>query len=183
MAIKIENRSSIAVKELEAQLQNAADVIPVEHWRGFSRIVVVDRIENARLSKEQTEGLPVLYHPKMPGVASAYGEIALAVLVPDNLSWWKRRMAKAQLKAMLAQSVISIAAQHYIVTLQSRMKKKGPGVEKALREYVERYFVVWRDRQSGLRARLFRPLVPYLEKWQKSARRYQVEQARKKAAG
>ena len=183
MAIKIENRSSIAVKDLESQIQSAADVVPVEHWRNFSRIVVVDRIENPRLTKEQTANLPVLYHPKMPGAGSAFGEIALAVLLPADATWWRRRMAKAQLKAMIAQSVISIAAQHYIVTLQSRMKKKGPGVEKALREYVERYFVVWRDRQSGLRARLFRPLVPYLEKWQKSARRYQMEKARKKAAG
>jgi hypothetical protein len=83
---------------------------------------------------------------------------------------------------MLAQAVLSLAAQHYIVTVSSR-KKKGGGVERAAREYVERYFAVWRDRQGGFRAKLFRPLIPYLERWQKSARKYAAEQARKKAAG
>lgn len=183
MAIKIENKASIPVKELEEQILRATEVVPVEHWRGFSRIVVVDRIDDPRLPKEQTANLPVLYHPRMPGAASAFGEIALAVLLPADVSWWKRLMAKAQVRAMIAQSVISLAAQHYIVTLQSRMKKKGPGIEKALREYVERYFAVWRDRQTGLRAKLFRPLAPYLERWQKSAKKYYAEQARKKAAG
>lgn len=183
MAIKVENRSSIPVADIEGQIAAAFDCVPVEHLRGFGRVLVVDRVEDPRLPKAQAEGLPVLYHPRMPGSASAFGEIALAVLLPADAPWWKRRMARAQLRAMIAQSVISLAAQHYIITLQTRMKKKGPGVERALREYVERYFVVWRDRQTGLRARLFRPLVPYLERWQKSARRYQAEQARKKAAG
>jgi hypothetical protein len=183
MAMKIENRSTIPVPHLDAQIQEAADAVPVEHWRGFTRIVLVDRIENARLPSAQTEKLPVLYHPRMPGMASAFGEIALGVLLPSDLPWYKRRLARAQLRAMLAQSVISLAAQHYLVTLQSRMKKKGPGLERALREYVEKYFTVWRDNQTGWRARLFRPLVPYLERWQKSAKKYAAEQARQKAAG
>jgi hypothetical protein len=181
MAIKVENHASIPVKELETQVQQALDCVPVEHLRGFSRIVFVDRIENPRLERSLTENLPVLYHPRMPGAASAFGEVALAVLQPQDVSWLKRTAARSQARAIIAQSVLSLAAQHYLLTVSSR-KKKGPEVERAMREYVKKYFVVWRDRQTGWRARLFRPLVPYLERWQKSAAKYAAEQARKKAA-
>lgn len=181
MAIKVEHQSSIEVKDLEAHVQAAIECVPVEHLRGFSKIRFVDRIEDSRLPQDLLKGLPALYRPKQPGAASAFGDIALLVLQPQNLNWIKRLAAKAQLKALITQSVMSLVAQHYLVTVSSK-KKKGPEIERAVREYVERYFKVWRDRQSGWRARLFRPLVPYLEKWQKSARKYQLEQARKKAA-
>lgn len=180
MAIKVEHQSSIEVKDLESQVQAAIECLPIEHLRGFSRIRFVDRIEDSRLPQDLLKGLPALYRPKQPGHASAFGDVALMVLQPQDLNWFKRLAAKAQLKALIAQSVMSLVAQHYLVTVSSK-KKKGPEIERAVREYVERYFKVWRGRQSGWRARLFRPLVPYLEKWQKSARKYQLEQARKKA--
>lgn len=182
MAIKVENHSSVPVKDLEGQVQRAVECVPVEHLRGFSRFVFVDKIEDPRLDKSLTETLPLLYHPKMPGNASAFGEVALPILQQRDQSWLKRMAAKAQFKAQIAQCVLAILAQHYLVTLSSR-KKKGGGIERAAREYVEKYFVVWRDRQSGIRAKLFKPLIPYLERWQKSARKYYAEQARKKAAG
>ena len=181
MPIKVENRSTVAVKDLEQQINEAFDILPAEHRRGFGRIVVVDRIEDSRLTKEQTENLPLLYRPKMPGLATAFGEIAMGVLRPSEGSFLKRIAAKSQGKALVAQSVISLVAQHYYFTLSSR-KKKGPEIERAVREYVEKYFKVWRDRQGGLRAKIFKPLVPYLERWQKSARKYQIEQAHKKRA-
>jgi hypothetical protein len=181
MPIKVENRSNVPVKDLEQQINEAFDILPAEHRRGFGRIVVVDRIEDPRLTKEQTENLPLLYRPKMPGLATAFGEIAMGVLRPSDASLLKRIAAKSQGKALIAQSVISLVAQHYYFTLSSR-KKKGPEIERAVREYVEKYFKVWRDRQGGLRARIFKPLIPYLERWQKSARKYQIEQAHKKRA-
>jgi hypothetical protein len=182
MAIKVENLSTIAVKNLDEQVQRVVECVPVEHMRGLARVVFVDRIADPRLDAKLTAQLPVLYHPRMPGTPSAFGEIALAILFPPDASAFKRLLARAQSRAMLAQAVLSLAAQHYIVTVSSR-KKKGGGVERAAREYVERYFAVWRDRQGGFRAKLFRPLIPYLERWQKSARKYAAEQARKKAAG
>lgn len=182
MAIKVENQASVQVpvKNLDDQVQGVVDCVPVEHLRGLGRIVFVDRISDPRLDKSLTESLPVLYRPRLPGQASASGEIAVAILFPPDASWFKRWMARNQAKAMIAQAVLSLAAQHYLVTLSSR-KKKGGGIERAAREYIEKYFKIWRERQSGLRAKLFKPLVPYLERWQKSARKYQAEQARKKA--
>lgn len=182
MAIKVENQSAVAVTDLEGQVQRVVDCVPVEHLRGFTRVVFVDRISDPRLENSLTDTLPLLYHPRMPGVPSAFGEVALAILKQEDQSWLKRMAARAQFKAQIAQCVLALLAQHYLVTVSSR-KKKGGGIERAAREYVEKYFVVWRDRQSGLRARLFRPLLPYLERWQKSARKYYAEQARKKAAG
>ncbi len=182
MAIKIENRATVQVKELDAQVQAVLDCVPVEHLRGFGRIDVVDRIVEPRLDPKLVENLPVLYRPKVPGMASASGEIALAILFPPDQSFFKRLASRAQQKAILTQSVLSIVAQHYLLTLKSG-KKKGPGVERAVRDYVQKYFNVWRDRQTGIRAKLFRPLIPYLERWQKSARKYAADQARKKAAG
>jgi hypothetical protein len=180
MPIKVENLSSIQVKELEEQIHRVLDCVPVEHLRGFGRVVVVDRIEDPRLPKDQTEKLPLLYHPRMPGTATAFGEIALPVLLPQE-KFWKKLIAKAQLKATLAQAVLMLAAQHHLLTLTSR-KKKGGGVERSVREYVEKYFDVWRGRQTGWRARLFKPLLPYFERWQKSVRRRMAEEARRKAA-
>jgi len=182
MAIKVENTATIPVKALEEQVQRAISCVPVEHLRGFSRVVFVDKITDPRVAKDLADKLPALYHPRVPGTPSAYGEIALAILLPSNVSWLKKLAAKAQTKALIAQTVLTLLAQHYLVTVSSR-KKKGPGIEKAAREYVEKYFKIWRDSQGGIRAKLFKPLVPYLEKWQKTARKYYAEQARKKAAG
>jgi hypoxanthine phosphoribosyltransferase len=180
MPMKVENRASVTVKDLEAQIQNAVECLPAEHLRGFNRILVVDTIRDSRLTIEQTQNLPALYHPRMPGTPAAYGEIALAILLPKT-TFLKRVAARAQFRASLAVAVFSLAAQHYLITISSR-KKKGGGIERVAREYVDRYFKIWRDRQGGLRARLFRPLIPYLERWQKSVRRRYAEEARKRAA-
>ncbi len=181
MTIKVENQATVPVKDLEGQVQRVIECLPVEHLRGFSRVVFVDRISDPRIDKAMAETLPLLYHPRMPGTTSAFGEVALVVLQQKDASFLKRLAARAQAKAQIAQCVLALVAQHYLVTVSSR-KKKGGGIERAAREYVEKYFVVWRDRQAGFRAKLFRPLVPYLEKWQKAARKHYAEQARKKAA-
>jgi hypothetical protein len=181
MAIKVENHATVSVKQLEEHVQRVVECVPIEHLRGFSRVVFVDRIDDPRLDKSLTETLPLLYHPKLPGTTSAFGEIALASLKQRDASFLKRLAARAQMRAQITQCVLALLAQHYLITVSSR-KKKGGGMERAAREYVEKYAKVWRDRQGGFRAKLFRPLIPYLERWQKSARKYYAEQARKKAA-
>lgn len=182
MAIKVENTATVEIKDVEAQIQKAVECLPIEHLRGFGKIRVVDRIEDARLPQDQLAKLPVLYRPRLSGASQASGEIALAILLPSDVSFWKRRLAKAQIKPMIAQSVFSIAAQHHIITVSNRKMKDQASVERSVREYVEKYFKIWRERQGGLRAKLFKPLVPYLERWQKSVRKYYAEQARKKAS-
>jgi hypothetical protein len=178
MPVKIENHATVRVPGLEEQIEKALDCVPVEHLRGFGRVRVVDRIEDPRLPKAQTDQLPILYHPRIPGTPAAFGEIALAVVFPAE-SFLKRLVRRANRKPIVAELALTLAAQHYLFTLTSR-KKRGGEIERAARDYVQRYFKVWRDRQGGLRARLFRPLVPLIERWQKSVRR---SQARRKAAG
>jgi hypothetical protein len=179
MAIKVENRSSLELPKVEEFVDRAVACLPAEHLRGLGRIVLVDRIEDPRLPRGGAESLPALYRPRVPGASSASGEIALPVLFPQKVNAFKRWAARSQAPARIAQAVFSLPAQHYIVTIASR-KLKSKNLERNVLEYVERYFKVWRDRQTGWRARLFRPLVPYFERWQKSLQRYQREQARKK---
>jgi hypothetical protein len=182
MPIKVDNRSSKTLKTVEEQVQQVVDCIPVEHLRGFSKIVLVDRIDSPFLEKEQLAGLPALYHPRVPGSPQAFGEIALDVILPTK-PLHKKFIARAQLKAVIAQLVLSLVAQHYYLTVSSQ-KKKAATAERAVQSYVEKYFTVWRGKQTGWRVRLFKPLMPYLERWQKSlARRYKQEQKKKAAAG
>lgn len=177
MPIKVENRSSIAVKNLEEQIERVFACVPVEHVRGFGRVVVVDKIEDPRLPVEQTEKLPVLYRPKSPGQSTASGELALGVLFPADANFFKKFLAKAQLKQVIAQLVLTLVAQHYLITIASK-RKRGGEIERAARDYVEKYFRVWRDQNAGRRARLFKPFVPYLEKLQRSVRKAEAERRR-----
>jgi hypothetical protein len=178
MPVKIENQSTIRVADIETQIEKALECVPVEHLRGFGRVRILDRIDDPRLPKAQTEQLPILYHPRIPGTPSAFGEIALAVVFPTE-SVLKRIVRRANRKPIIAELALTLVAQHYLFTLTSR-KKRGGEIERAARDYVQKYFKIWRERQGGLRARLFRPLVPLVERWQKSLRR---AESRRKAAG
>src|SRR4029079_555087 len=133
MPIKVEDRSSIKIPKIEEQINLVIDCVPVEHLRGFTRIVLVDTIEDAPLPREQTEKLPALYRPKTPGMSSAFGEIAVSILVP-KANPLKRLGARAQLRAIVAQRVLTLVAQHYLITLKSG-KKRGGEIERAAREY------------------------------------------------
>ena len=79
MAIKVEHHASVAIKNLDDQVQRVVECVPVEHLRGLGRVVFVDRIEDQRIDAKLAATLPVLYHPRMPGTPSAFGEIALAI--------------------------------------------------------------------------------------------------------
>ena len=180
MPIKIENRSSNPSLQLEEFINAAVECVPTEHIRGLGRIVLVDTIDDPRLPKEQAGKLPAIYFPKVPGSPVAYGEIALGVLMPEA-SFLKRFLAKSQLKANVVQCTLLIVAQHHHLTIAGR-RKGATGIERSVREYVEKFFKVWRDRQQGLRARLARPLIPYLERWQKAAQKRYADDARRKRA-
>src|SRR5262249_2143274 len=83
---KVENQATIAVKNLDDEVQRVVECVPVEHMRGLGRIVFVDRIEDPRLDAKLAATLPVLYHPRMPGTPTAFGEIALPILFPPRPS-------------------------------------------------------------------------------------------------
>jgi hypothetical protein len=176
MNVKIEVHSSRAIKDLDRRVERVLEVVPQEHLRGLSKIVVVDTINEPRLSAAQRSTLPALYHPKMGG-QSAWAEVSLGVLVPKE-KFPKRLLTKLALKSNLAQVVLSLVAQHYQLTLSKGVKKTQ--LEPAIKSYVERHFEKWREREGGLRVRLLKPFKPQLDRFAKKlARKYKEELAKK----
>ena len=121
MNVKIEVHSDKAIKDLDRKVEKVLEVVPQEHLRGLSKIVVVDTINEPRLSATQRATLPALYHPKMAG-QSAWAEISLSVLAPKE-KFPKRLLTRLALKSNLAQVVLSLIAQHYQLTLSKGLKK------------------------------------------------------------
>ena len=176
MNVKVETLSGNNTKDLDRNIERVLEVVPQEHLRGFSKIVLVDTIMEPRLSAAQRSTLPALYHPKMGG-QSAWAEVSMSVLSPKE-KFPKRLLTKLALKSNLAQVVLSLVAQHYQLTLSKGVKKTL--LEPAIKSYVERHFEKWRERQGGLRVRLLRPFKPQLDKLAKRlAKRYKAELAKK----
>ena len=179
MPIKIENKATIAPpKQTERVIQGALETVPREHLRGLARVVLVDRILPDSRFQIPTRDLPGLYHPRI-GSEQPWCEVALGVLLPQD-GFFKRLAARLNYKANLAGVVFSLQAQHYHLTLSHGIKKHQ--YEGAIRSYMEKYHQVWREQQGGFRARLFKPLRPYLDRWARKLRaRYEQEQKRKSA--
>lgn len=176
MNVRIEVLSSQLIKGLDKKVEKVLEVVPQEHLRGFSKIVVVDTITEPRLSATQRATLPGLYHPKMAG-QSAWAEISLSVLAPKE-KFPKRLLTKLALNSNLAQVVLSLIAQHYQLTLSKGIKKNL--LEPAIKSYVERHFDRWREKQGGLRVRLLKPFKPQLDRFaRKLAKKYKSELAKK----
>jgi hypothetical protein len=176
--VKLETQTSIPVKNLQQQAEKILDIIPAEHLRGLSKIMFVDLITEPRIPASQRATLPALYHPKMPG-ALAWGEVAVSVLKPKE-KLLKRLVSRMAFKSNLAQVLLSIAAQHYHMTLSKGIKKNQ--LEPACRQYIEKYFEVWREKQGGLRVKLLKPFKPSLDRMAKKlAKKYQKELEKTKA--
>jgi hypothetical protein len=176
MSVRIEVLSNTPIKDLNRKVENILDVVPQEHLRGLSKIVLVDTIKEPRLSALQRASLPALYHPKMAG-QSAWAEVSLSVLAPKE-KFPKRLLTKLALKSNLAQVVLSLVAQHYQLTLSKGVKKTL--LEPAIKSYVERHFEKWREKEGGLRVRLLKPFKPQLDRIaRKLAKRYKEELAKK----
>ena len=176
MNVKIEIASTNNTKNLNRNVEKVLEVVPQEHLRGLSKIVLVDTIMEPRLSAAQRSTLPALYHPKMGG-QSAWAEVSMNVLAPRE-KFPKRLLTKLALKSNLAQVVLSLIAQHYQLTLSKGVKKTL--LEPAIKSYVERHFEKWREQQGGLRVRLLKPFKPQLDKLAKRlAKKYKAELAKK----
>ena len=176
MNVKIEVHSGRTIKDLDGKVEKVLEVVPQEHLRGLSKIVIVDTINEPRLSATQRATLPGLYHPKMAG-QSAWAEISLSVLAPKE-KFPKRLLTRLALKSNLAQVVLSLIAQHYQLTLSKGLKKNM--LEPAIKSYVERYFEKWREKEGGLRVRLLKPFKPQLDKFaRRLAKKYKAELAKK----
>ena len=179
MNVKTENLSSRKIPKIDALMQRSLSVLPAEHLRGFTKIVVVDSISEPRLSSAQRATLPALYHPKMPG-QPAWGEIALSVLLPVK-RFPKGILSRLTMKQNIAQLVIALAGQHYHLTLAKGTRKDR--LETACRLYAEKYFNVWREREGGLRMRLTKPFRPFLDRLAKRASKMYQKEMEKQRKG
>ncbi|MCI0487493.1 MAG: hypothetical protein L0229_12940 [Blastocatellia bacterium] len=177
MNVKLENQSPVKIKNLENKVQKVLDTVPAEHLRGFTKIVFVDMVTEPRISAAQRSALPGLYHPRMGG-QMAWAEVATSVLLPKK-RFPQSVLNRMALKSNLAQVILSLVAQHYYLTL-SKGRKKGQ-LELACRQYVEKHFEKWREKEGGFRVRLLKPFKPYLDKFaRKMAKKYRQELDRNK---
>lgn len=178
--MKIENRATIKLprKTIET-IESVFEALPREHQRGLTRVVLVDRITpDSRMAVERATELPGLYHPRQ-GTAQPWCEVSLGTILQGQEGFFKRLAAKLNFRPNLAYLILSLQAQHYYLTLSHGIKKHQ--YEGAIRSYVDQHHRAWREKQSGWRGRLFKPLQPVLEKWSRNLRkRYQQE---KKASG
>jgi hypothetical protein len=164
MAIKIENHSQVKLpRGTEERIGSIMESLPREHLRGIDRVRLVDSINDPRLkSVSQRTELPGLYHPRQGGQA-AWLEIAVGVLLPRSQPIFKRIMPRLSFKGNLAAILFSLIGQHYYLTLRHSVKRGQ--IEANVRAYTEKHLRLWNERQHGLRAKLFRPLQPTLERW------------------
>jgi len=174
MPIKVENFATIKPRtDLEGVINQVFDTVPKEHTRGISKVVIVDEIKEPRLQAYTTQSQPVLYHPKTPG-SSAFIELGLGVFLSKKENFIKRIANRMNLKANIVGALLASIGQHYHLPYSHGIKKAQ--YEAPVRAYVEKYFVTWRERNGGYRARLFKPFHPYLEKLDKWMRKKVLEQ-------
>jgi hypothetical protein len=164
MAIKIENHSKVKLpRGTEERITGIVESLPREHLRGIDRIRLVDSINDPRLkSIQQRTELPGIYHPRQGG-QPAWLEIAVGVLLPRSQPFFKRIMPRLSFKGNLAAILFSLVGQHYYLTLRHSVKRGQ--IEASVRAYTEKHLRLWNERQHGLRAKLFKPLQPTLERW------------------
>ncbi|MBA2340337.1 MAG: hypothetical protein H0V88_08065 [Pyrinomonadaceae bacterium] len=161
--LKIENftdhKSSAKIVE---HVRALIKFVPKEHLRGIERLRLVDSIADARLKSVTPSKLPGLYHPRQ-GTQTAWLEIAVETLLPSHASFYKRLLPRLSLKDNIAAVLFSLIGQHYYFTLKHSVKKSQ--IEILVRSYTEKHLKLRNEREKKLRARLFKPLQPTLERW------------------
>lgn len=179
MAIKIENQYEAKLpRNTLANVESVIASVPREHLRGVERLRIVDRITEprARMAAKGTD-LPGLYHPRQ-GTQGAWFEVAIVPLTSANKPFHKRIVPRLSFKGNLAAVIFSLVGQHYYFTLRHSVKRGQ--VEPAVRAYVEKQLKAWNQEQHKIRAKLFKPLQPTLERWSKSLAKRAAQEKKKK---
>jgi hypothetical protein len=168
--IRIENQASFPLpKDTEAHLQKVLDFLPIEQIRGLEKIRLVDYINDPRLKNLDVPmkgDLPGLYHPRA-GNQGAWVEVSMGALLQPTEGFAKKWMAKSQFKGNIAGLIFSLVGQHYYLTLRHSVKKQN--LEPQIRQYTEKNLRVWSEQQNkdSVRAKIFKPFRPVLERWAK----------------
>jgi hypothetical protein len=167
--IKIENESSLDLpKDTEETVNKILKSLPAEQLRGLERVKLTDFIKPPQMKNmaPMKGDLPGLYHPKV-GNKGAWLEVSTGALLQPTESFAKRWMAKSGFKSNLAGLLFSLVGQHYYLTLRHSVKRTN--LEPQIRQYAEKNLRAWSEKQSqtSRRAKLFKPIRPYLERWAK----------------
>ena len=168
--VRIENQSNLALpKGTDQHIQKVLDFLPVEHLRGLEKIKLVDFISDPRLKNLDMPvkgDLPGLYHPKA-GNQAPWLEMSMGALLQPTEGFAKKWMAKQGFKGNLAGLIFSLVGQHYFLTYKHSVKKQG--LEPQIRQYAEKNLRAWSEEQSkgSIRAKMFKPFRPALERWAK----------------
>jgi hypothetical protein len=167
--VKIENQSTLDLpKDTEANVRKILAFLPIEHLRGLEKVRLVDFIKPPQVKTEvPLKGdLPGLYHPRA-GNQAPWFEVSMGALLQPTESFTKRWMAKSSFKGNLAGLLFSLVGQHYYLTLRHSVKKQN--LEPQVRQYAEKNLKAWSEKQqvNSFRAKLFKPLRPYMERWAK----------------
>jgi hypothetical protein len=181
--VRIENQSTLDLpKGTLEHIQKVLDYLPVEHVRGLEKVKLVDFINDPRMKNLDVPikgDLPGLYHPKV-GNQNAWMEMSMGALLQPTESFAKRFMAKQGFKGNLAGLIFSLVGQHYFLTYKHSVKKQS--LEPQIRQYAEKNLRAWSEKQSetSIRAKIFKPFRPMLERWAKWLNKKAAE-AQKKA--
>jgi len=179
MAVRIENEYAGKLPRATlTNIESALASVPREHLRGIERVRLVERImePRARVAAKGTD-LPGLYHPRQ-GTQGAWFEVAIAPLTSANKPFHKRIIPRLSFKGNLVAVVFSLVGQHYYLTLRHSVKRGA--IEPAVRAYVEKHLKAWNEQQHKIRARLFKPLQPTLERWSRSLAKRAAAEKKKK---
>lgn len=180
--LKIENQASFTLpKDTEQTIQKALDFVPIEHLRGLERIKLVDFINDPRLKNLDVPmkgDLPGLYHPRQ-GNQAAWLEMSMGALLQPTEGFAKKWMAKSSFKGNLAGLIFSLVGQHYYLTLRHSVRKQN--LEPQIRQYAEKNLRSWSEQQNAgsIRAKLFKPFRPVIERWAKWLNKKAVEAQKK----
>jgi hypothetical protein len=181
VALKIENQYEGKLPKATVEIiEKALDSLPREHTRGIERLRLVGPISEPRLKGPvQASDLPGLYHPRQ-GAKGPWLEIAVGVLLPANKPIHKRIIPRLSFKGNIAAIVFSLVGQHYHLTLRHSVKRAQ--VESAVRLYTEKQLKTWNEKQHSIRARIFKPIQPTLERWGKSLQKKAAAEKKKTLA-
>jgi len=180
MAIKVENQYEDKVpRNTLANVESVLASVPREHLRGVERLRLVANVTEPRaITAAKGSDLPGLYHPKQ-GVKGAWFEVAIEPLISAKKPFHRRIIPRLSFKSNLAAVIFSLVGQHYYFTLRHSVKRGQ--VEPAVRAYVEKQLKAWNEQQHKIRAKLFKPLQPTLERWSRSlAKKAAAEKKKKK---
>ena len=179
MAIKIENQYEGKLpRNTVAHIESALESVPREHLRGIERVRLVSVITEprARVAVKLSD-LPGLYHPRQ-GNQGAWFELAIPPLIQANKPFHKRILPRLSFKGNLVAVVFSLIGQHYYLTLRHSVKRGA--IEASVRAYVEKQLKSWNEQQHKIRAKIFKPIQPTLERWGKSLAKKAAAEKKKK---